>query len=100
MSARRFPIALVVAALLSAAMAVPAQSTPVCAGTGMPDGCPQVSPWGPGGPGTNRIFMEPSDSTNWTQFGPDPAGRAEFADGTAAVAKRYPQYVKLTTLAD
>src|SRR5258708_554215 len=81
-----------VAALPGAAGLVSAPSasaTPVCAGLehlAAPP-CP-------------RVFPEPAQSTNWTQFGPDSLGRSEFADGMKELTNLYPNYIKFEKLSD
>jgi len=78
--------AVVGAVLAGLAFCVPALATPVAT---TPE---QAQTYG-------RVFVEPIASVNFTQFAP-PAGDREFEAGMALLAKLYPRYLKVTTVAD
>lgn len=45
-----------------------------------------------------RTFLEPRESVDYIQFGSDPSGASEFADGMKLLEKLYPRYLEFTTI--
>src|SRR4051794_41628277 len=81
----------VAAALALLATAAPAGATPVCT-DGYKGGPPAAVCGG-------RIFPEAALTRGYVQYTEDPTGFSEYRDGIAYLAKKYPRYVKVFTLA-